>query len=234
MLRHSSVDSPNNNAVPPTPARALTNLRRHSSLSQTHRPHPQLRKARVFPPPQNTNRKPRLVVQEPRHLSAPEGGDLSAQTVPEADVVEPRNRGGDVLVQLAEDGLACRVQSKGGPRGEDVVTVVAPRRLLWCGVCARKKGGWGRREGLITEGKALLPLVAKVTPRTARRLSKKRERERKSERDTLHTQGEACSNNGRPHIKRKQTGKAGNMGHCVRRPPARPSELPCHCNSPGL
>ena len=159
------------------------------------------------------------MVQEPRHLSAPEGGDLSAQTVPEADVVEPRNRGGDVLVQLAEDGLACRVQSKGGPRGEDVVAVVAPRRLLWCGVCARKKGGWGRREGLITEGKALLPLVAKVTPRTARRLSKKRERERKSERDTLHTQGEACSNNGRPHIKRKQTGKAGNMGHRVRRPP---------------
>lgn len=74
------------------------------------------------------------MVQETRHLSAPERGDLSAQAVPEADVVEPRHRGGDVLVELPEDGLACRVQPQGGPGGEHVVTVVAPRRLSCCRV----------------------------------------------------------------------------------------------------
>lgn len=70
------------------------------------------------------------MVKETGHLSPPERGDLPPQPVPEADVVEPRDRGGDVLVELPEDGLAGGVQSQGRPGGENVVAVVAPRRLF--------------------------------------------------------------------------------------------------------
>lgn len=52
-----------------------------------------------------------LVVKEPWHLSTPECSDLPPQPVPKAYVVEPRYRGGDIVVQLSKDGLARRVKA---------------------------------------------------------------------------------------------------------------------------
>lgn len=71
-----------------------------------------------------------LMVKETRHLTAPEGGDLSAEPISEAHVVETRYCSGNVLVQLPEYGLARRVESQGGLGREDIVAVVTSRRLL--------------------------------------------------------------------------------------------------------
>lgn len=128
------------------------------NLRDTTTPASEARQRAQETPPQKAHKKKIcLVVQEPRHLSAPEGGDLSSQTVPEPDVVEPRHRGGDVLVELPEDGLACRVQPEGGPGGEDVVTVVAPRRLLRCGGREERRREMGAaRQGVGYKGVTFL------------------------------------------------------------------------------
>ena len=72
------------------------------------------------------------MVQESRHFSPLESGDLSTKAITKPHVVEARHGGGYVLVQLSEDRLARGMQPKRRSGGQDVVAVVAPRRLHHC------------------------------------------------------------------------------------------------------
>lgn len=100
------------------------------------------------------------MVEETRHLSAPEGGDLSAKPVSEAHVVEPRHSSGDVLVQLSEYGLASRVKPQGGLGREDIVAVITSRRLSRTG----KYTGGGGAKSIITSCLTYLTIDQAISP----------------------------------------------------------------------